>query len=276
MSETICNFNKTKTTLRNLGIVVEDVSGYKPIQGVDVGIRELRENISFESPSGIFYTESSGQRHRGFLYKPGYDLAQYPQGPKFHICRCNVIEDFINRGSLQSSYRFAETADVLVFDWATRQNVTMQIGMCNYCRNMLSFGDELRTIRTSADFAVLVEDSNRKQVEKFSGDSYVDVFGYTKDWHEISTKYKEKHNYTCENCGITITDPFDRQYIHVHHINGDKTFNDESNLKCLCIDCHSKVDGLHKENFSYGAKRITLREFLEKYKYNLDTPLKKY
>ena len=125
----ICNFNKTKDTLRKLNIVVEDVSGYKPIIGIDVGIKELKENISFEPPSSIIYTESRGQRHRGFLYKRGYDLAQWPQGPKFHVCKCSVIEDFINRGSLQSSYRFAETADVMVNDYSTRENVSMQIGM---------------------------------------------------------------------------------------------------------------------------------------------------
>ena len=266
MSKSLINFNQTKDTLRDLGIEVEDVSGYKPIQGIDVGIRELKENITFEPPSGIIYTESSGQRHRGFLYKRNYDLALYPQGPKFHVCRCKVIDDFINMGSLQSSYRFAETADVLVFNWATRQNVTMQIGMCNYCRNMLSLDDELRTVNTSADFSTLIEESNRKQAEQFSNGNYVDVLGYTKDWQQISTDYKTKHNYTCEKCGITITNPFDRQFIHVHHINGNKTDNKESNLKCLCIECHSKIDNLHQENFKYGAKRINLQEFINKYR----------
>lgn len=142
----------------------------------------------------------------------------------------------------------------------------MNIGMCNFCRNMLSFGDELRTIKNSADFAILVQESNHKLIETHSDDSFIDVLGYTKDWQQISTNYKEKHNYTCEKCGLSITNPFDKRFIHVHHINGIKTDNNESNLKCLCIECHSKIDNLHQENYKYGAKRIDLQEFINKYR----------
>ena len=267
MAKTICNFNKTKDTLRQLGIQVGDVSGYKPIQGIDVGIRDIGESITFDSQSGIIiYTDENGIRHQGFMYKRIYDLAQYPQGPKMHICRCQVIEDFINKGNFQKSYRFAETAEVLVFNWASRSDVSMRIGVCNYCRNMLSYDDQLRTINSSADFATLLAESRRIQVEKNTDDGEVDFNGYTRNWHEISTNYKERYNYTCEKCGISITNPFDRRFIHVHHKNGIKTDNNENNLQCLCIYCHANIDNLHKENFSYGAKKIDLQDFIEKYK----------
>ena len=266
MANPICNFNKTKETLRQLGIQVDDVSGYKPIEGIDVGIRDIGESITFESPSGIIYTDENGIRHQGFMYKRIYDLAQYPQGPKMHICRCQVIEDFINKGNLQKSYRFAETSEVLVYDWATRGEVSMKISKCGYCQNMLSSDSDLRRISTSADFAALIEESNRAQAENLAKDSDVDVFGYTRNWHEISEKFRSERNYKCEKCGIQITNSFDRQYIHVHHKNGIKTYNSERNLQCLCIDCHSKIDDLHKENFSYGAKKVMLQEFINKYK----------
>lgn len=93
----------------------------------------------------------------------------------------------------------------------------------------------------------------------------VDIFGYTRDWEEISRNYREAHNYTCERCGLHIDDIFDRQYIHCHHKDENKLNNRESNLECLCIRCHSEVNEYHKHNFTTGANRIILESFEEKY-----------
>ena len=87
----------------------------------------------------------------------------------------------------------------------------------------------------------------------------------TGDWEKISREFRESHNYTCEECGITIEDPFDRQFIQVHHKNGDKTDNNPKNLKCLCINCHANVDSTHKKNFNRGANAILLDDFKRKY-----------
>ena len=88
---------------------------------------------------------------------------------------------------------------------------------------------------------------------------------YTKDWETISREYRESHNFTCEECGITIEDPFDRQFIQVHHINGDKTDNSPNNLKCLCIHCHANVDDTHRKNFNRRANAMLLDGFNRKY-----------
>ena len=36
----------------------------------------------------------------------------------------------------------------------------------------------------------------------------IDIFGYTRNWDEISRKYRESHDYTCERCGLKIDDIF--------------------------------------------------------------------
>ena len=74
-----------------------------------------------------------------------------------------------------------------------------------------------------------------------------------------------KHDFICERCGIKIDDPFDRQFIHTHHKNGEKTDNRESNLECLCIKCHSVVDEYHRKKFSKGGNRVLLQDFKDKY-----------
>ena len=116
---------------------------------------------------------------------------------------------------------------------------------------------------TSAEFAEILQeargyDETPEQVE-------VDIFGYTRDWEEISKAYREAHDYTCENCGLKIDDLYYRQYMHCHHIDGNKLNNSNSNLKCLCLRCHSQVDDNHRRNLTTGANRFAFEDFERQY-----------
>ena len=74
---------------------------------------------------------------------------------------------------------------------------------------------------------------------------------------------REKHQYVCENCGV-ILNGFNKRFLEVHHINGNKLDNREYNLKCLCIRCHSEIDKRHKENYQVSrSNRIRLQQYLK-------------
>ena len=53
--------------------------------------------------------------------------------------------------------------------------------------------------------------------------------------------------------------------MHVHHINGDKLNNNESNLKCLCLYCHAHVDNHHLKRLTSGANRFSYYTFIDRY-----------
>ena len=60
---------------------------------------------------------------------------------------------------------------------------------------------------------------------------------YPPDWPEKSTAYKEKHNYTCEDCGQHPPD-YPKTHISVHHLDHDPFNNEDYNLLCTCAKCH--------------------------------------
>lgn len=61
---------------------------------------------------------------------------------------------------------------------------------------------------------------------------------YSKDWDEVSNSYRKSANWKCEKCKINLME-FGR-FLHVHHKDGNKANNSTSNLKALCIKCHSE------------------------------------
>ncbi len=64
---------------------------------------------------------------------------------------------------------------------------------------------------------------------------------YCPDWSEISKAYRASTSYRCEICDINLSDS--RHLLHVHHINGDKSNCDSSNLQAECLYCHSQNVG---------------------------------
>jgi len=122
--------------------------------------------------------------------------------------------------------------------------------------------EEAERVNDSTDFVgILKEAGDVEEVTEYD----VDIFGYVKNWEEISLAYRTKQNFTCERCGTHVEDGFDHYFMQTHHKNGVKTDNREVNLECLCIKCHSEVDDFHRNNFSSAAQNIIIEEYMRKY-----------
>lgn len=76
---------------------------------------------------------------------------------------------------------------------------------------------------------------------------------YPENFSEISKDFRNRKNWTCEECGIYLGDKENRKYLHTHHIDHQKTNNSLFNLKALCIGCHSKKPhhDILKNNIQY-------------------------
>ena len=168
------------------------------------------------------------------------------------------MEEFIEKGKFNGHYINGYKGDEVPVRNRSNGGEIVKVSDLPLCRNCIEKLSQYSDM-TFKEFADLLEKS------RLNSEIEPDIFGYTSDWDKISRQYKESKDYTCEKCGLKVSNRFDRMYIHCHHKDGDKLNNDFSNLQCLCIKCHSQVNERHKENFSKGTNKLELEEFEKKY-----------
>ena len=258
--EPIFDFTPLKNFLQSKGYQVGTRKAYEPFKPEDVKPEDVTNGSMEFRSDGIFVNGSDGKERQVFLYKKDYRMQQYGK-PRFHICRCEVIEDFINSGRFKQHYVRANTEPVPVIDLDDNRSEKKVSGLplCGYCRKIISGYGNINTTQ----FVELLKAANGDKQE--NEEVELDLFGYVKDWDTISRTVREKHNFVCEECGLKIEDDYDKMYMHVHHLNGDKLNNKESNLRCLCLFCHAHVDEHHFKRLTTGANKYSYIAFVDKY-----------
>lgn len=245
-----------------MGIEIGEAGTWKTVGTVDVLPADIGKRLLFEDDK-IYYIDDDGIKRRGFMYKKAYYFEYQGQHskPKYHICKCQIIN---NWG--KDAYRFANAEPIRVYSRNENKEVLVNhLELCSFCRSMLNF-QEVKKMTYSTDFVEILKEAGEV---KEPHEEEVDIFGYVKEWERISLDFRRRNRFVCARCGVQVEEGLDRQYMHTHHKDGNKLNNKESNLECLCIRCHAKVDETHRMNFSKGAKKIMLEEFIKKYSLKL-------
>ena len=240
-----------------------------PILRVELHKEEQDNNIVFRS-DGV-YLIRNGVEYRGYMYLKKYWINYNGEFklPRFHITKCSTVLEIEKR--IDFVWHNSNEAEIL--DRSTHQIYKANLDLCWNCQK-----ESTAIIKTTQQFYEEIQLEHANKVLK--KDMKLDINGYVLgEWQQISRRYKEKQNYTCEKCNIQM-EGVDKRYIHTDHKNGDKTRNIESNFDCLCILCHCYKDELHRENFGKRRMKSELKSFVNKFRNRLtetnNQHLKKY
>lgn len=252
------NFKKLSQKLDFLKYQEVNESRFEVVRK-DFSEEEKRGNITFKD-DGI-YLMINGIEHKGYMYIKKADVIQYGQ-PKFHITNCSVIQDQKNRGYFNGHYFWHNSNTVTIEDRNTHQLFKdINLNLCSKCREQANIDD----YRNTEGFFNLLDIQDKEPQENVE----TDIFGYTKDWQQISKKFRIENDFTCYKCKLKIENKFDQRFIQVHHINGNKSINKRDNLQCLCTLCHANIDNHHINNFSKKRSKAEIESFISKYKTEL-------
>lgn len=253
------SFEKLNKVLDNLGFPkLKGEKGYRVIKGVDFENAYKEGSINFKD-DGI-YLNYEGDEYRGYMFikVPYISYNGEPEKfPKFHLTKCKTINEFIESGRFRVRYEWSNSSvNDLIDKQSRRKYKDVNLQLCSNCSEKI-----LEDIDDTKEFHELLDEVEENQEEK-----KIDINGYVAGFEQLSKKYRESKNFTCEKCGVKTKSKSDNWYWHTHHKNGDKLNNSTTNLQCLCILCHSNVDRKHTSNFSTPAQRQRIDSFIRKYK----------
>jgi len=174
--------------------------------------------------------------------------------PKYHIAHCPTLK---NMNEIGRSHRYLISARI---DGTFRLNVfrgnkmkteTNSLNVCQNCLGTLEFNGfknnltrPERALHVNAFApAIFFEQYPRLLDGTAHGEANTaPINAYPVDFPKISTKVRAAAGWRCQEmtCKYDCSSPSLRQYLHVHHLNGNRADNSRGNLKAVCVECHAK------------------------------------
>lgn len=255
----------TDKYLKSTGRRPRDVEeGFVTIEEVDFS-KKLNLGEAELTEDEAFVLDGAGNKQPVFFYKKAYFFFYHSEErgtPKFHIRKCAAVKE---HGV--ADYVASNTKTVTVQNrnrYKGERSYRLRLSICGRCRREINNPPE-----TTEEFYDRLRKRFQTQQEGRE-EIKTDLNGYPLDWNQISRKYRETVNYTCENpkCGIKLDN--DWRFMHTHHKNGIKKDIRDENLECLCILCHYYQNERHIANFEKGRLKKDLEEFVRKYRGQLE------
>ena len=187
--------------------------------------------------------------------------------PRFHFANCKTLEDMKDKNRYDRyvvTNQRHEDFDVYPYDHTSRKRgelMQARLGPCMNCLKFLNYQDY-----AIGEWAKKKEIFNDFSLEEFFAE-YTPIFkdlprhshlsstdeDYPSNWAAISSRVRRENNWRCACCEALFHE--NKQFLHVHHKDMQKSNVMRSNLICLCEVCHSKQPGHQHMRVAYADKR---------------------
>jgi hypothetical protein len=204
---------------------------------------------------GLYYKkDKDGNLFRIGFYLTHYNNVFWGKSPSLHIDFCD--------NATELKHRMRATNSQIVTYYSNDNKIVYKNQRLNICKKCLTLLRNKTSIivtgRSFDEFILTLEEEDNFKCTVPNKD------GYVINWQQISKAFRETKNYKCESCSYKLNDMQFSKFIQTHHINSfDKLNNKRSNLKCLCVKCHSEVDDYHRKQFASIENQLLLAEFDE-------------
>lgn len=213
-------------------------------RGVDVVLDEIEDIgnlLSYKGRQILLYIPD----HAGSVSNV---LAGSAEGKKFHVAHCQTLEKMKEAKRFE---RYVATTKLDGYftltgaDYLTGKEIRgdARLLVCKHCLSKLNYKQAALSpatrhkIRNDFDITEFFETYSScfpyipKRETPGAGSGL-----YSSNWREISDRVRADAQWQCDECKIGLADH--KHLLHVHHIDGNKGNNTESNLRPLCAACH--------------------------------------
>ncbi|MBY7785198.1 HNH endonuclease [Vibrio fluvialis] len=213
-------------------------------EGKDVELKDVDVDsglLSYKGRQVLLYIKDHGSAVQSVIYRP-------ETGNKFHVADCTKLKSMRTEGRFERYVVINDTSGNFPISGSSYYGGHVDEGVaklkiCKFCLGQLNYkGYSTGAYRTEVFDQFDMEEFFATYSSFFphmpSRKAETAETNYSSDWAKISSHYRVEKNFECEQCKVNLRTH--RGLLHVHHINGVKSDNQHSNLKALCIDCHSK------------------------------------
>lgn len=171
--------------------------------------------------------------------------------PKFHISTCETLVGMWKKKRADRYVLYRRENGVFQVNILKNGKIDIRqekLNVCKNCLKNLNWDDycEDKRLRNKivSEFSIAAFFEKHPKSLLSVKPSYdadtAPLNDYPDNWNEISKNVKRRAGYRCEQsfCRVELTGRYN-QYLHVHHIDGQKNNNKMHNLKVLCIRCHA-------------------------------------
>jgi hypothetical protein len=174
--------------------------------------------------------------------------------PRYHLSNCSTLKEMRERKRFNSRYVVSTRTDGIfnlnMIKGANTATKLTRLAVCQNCLGFLSFNgfrmywgrpQRTRAVRSFSlgEFFQQYPRSLHTQAPKYNSDN-APLNIYSPDFERVSKVVRAAAGYRCESCEVGLSLEAHKRFLHTHHIDGDKSNNDISNLKALCLVCHAK------------------------------------